>query len=176
MVSKRAAERQQKAVTWVSRVGGFVRYDWQPKGRGKLNDPTGPWVPDFFIQTLGPEPRQSVRHIAVGDPVLDDITPVGTQTSLTELFVDSQYSTYDLTPISKLRRLEHLTLHASRSDSLAPLIGLPALKVFEIRDTVLAEGLADDFQRSRPDVEFITTPPTSDRVVDERDIVRDWKD
>ncbi|MEO8271022.1 MAG: hypothetical protein ABI557_14965 [Aureliella sp.] len=175
-MSKRAAERQQKAVSWVSRVGGFVRYDWQPKGRVKPNDPTGPRVPDYLLKTLGQEPFQSVRHIAVADPVLDDTTPLGTQTSLTELYVDSQYSTYDLTPISKLRRLEHLTLHASRFDSLAPLIGLPALKVLEIRDTVLPEGLADDFQRSRPDVEFITTPPTSERVVDERDIVRDWKD
>ncbi|EAQ81883.1 hypothetical protein DSM3645_17065 [Blastopirellula marina DSM 3645] len=172
---ERTARHQREAVSWVHRVGGFVRYDWQPSATDQAGDPKFPPAPEILRRYLGDEPFQAVRSIGVGDPALDDIGPLATQGSVEMLFVSSQYFTYDLQPISNLRKLENLTLHAKEFDSLEPLINLPKLTYLEIRDTVIDDAVLDDFRQRRPDVMLIVTPPTSKRELSPGSrAVRNW--
>ena len=101
-------DQQKKAVRWVLKHGGAIRYDYQVDSDGRLLDDSQPPGPKWLHSILGVDYFASVVTVNFTFTSVSDLTPLASLTNLEWLYLDVT-PVNDLTPLSGLKNLNVIT-------------------------------------------------------------------
>jgi len=130
-------EQQREATKWVLENGGKVGYDYEYDSDDQLVDSKPP-VPKWLHDLLGVDYFFTVKHIALSDTQVSDVTTLASLTNLESLLLDNTQVS-DVTPLATLKNLQWLVLSNTPVNNLEPLAGLTNLEGLFLDNTQVSD-------------------------------------
>ena len=118
--SANRAHRQRRAVEWIYEAGGRIRYDFEFREDGRSITNAEPPGPDWLREWIGIDYFATVSSVQMGRTGVSDLSPLSNLTSLEHLtLIDSQVT--DLTPLAEMTSLRSMDLTHTPVSDLSPL-------------------------------------------------------
>jgi Leucine-rich repeat (LRR) protein len=136
------ARRQRRAVEWVHKHGGTVKYEHEKTDATGYPLPSPPPGPKWLLEIAGIDFLDSVVSVDLSGAQVSNLWPLADLPQLKTLWLCDVPVT-DLAPLAKLRRLQTLQLtQCDRVADLAPLAELTELRTLHIDNMPLVTDLA----------------------------------